>query len=97
VKTKFTPVPEVTVGQVIGAGTVTAISVSQSGKTTTFTCKNRRGGVTDLGRGTSTSIAVILCDYQPVEGDPAITVCVTHNPDLGLYGDEWCEQDKEGI
>jgi hypothetical protein len=30
------------------------------------------------------------CDYQPVEGDPAIRVCVTHDPEFGLYGDELC-------
>lgn len=30
------------------------------------------------------------CRYEPVEGDPAIRVCVTHDPDLGLYGDESC-------
>jgi hypothetical protein len=33
------------------------------------------------------------CNYQPVEGDPAIVVCVTHDPEFGLYGDEWCPQD----
>lgn len=36
------------------------------------------------------------CVYQTVEGDPAIRICVTHNPDFGLYGDEWCEHDREG-
>jgi hypothetical protein len=34
------------------------------------------------------------CDYQPVDGDPAIRVCATHDPELGLYGDERCAQDK---
>lgn len=30
------------------------------------------------------------CKYLPVPGDPAIRVCVTHDPDYGLYGDELC-------
>jgi hypothetical protein len=32
------------------------------------------------------------CDYQRVEGDPAIRVCLAHNPDFGLYDDEVCVQ-----
>lgn len=32
------------------------------------------------------------CEYQDVPGDPAIRVCVVHNPDFGLYGDEFCAQ-----
>lgn len=35
-----------------------------------------------------------LCDYKPVEGDPSVRVCMRHDPELGLYGDELCPQDK---
>lgn len=30
------------------------------------------------------------CVYQDVPDDPAIRVCVTHDPEFGLYGDEAC-------
>jgi hypothetical protein len=30
------------------------------------------------------------CAYQAFADDPAIRVCVTHNPEFGLYGDELC-------
>jgi hypothetical protein len=30
------------------------------------------------------------CDYRPVAGDPAIRVCAAHDPELGLYGGEFC-------
>jgi hypothetical protein len=36
------------------------------------------------------------CVYQrdPLNcGDAAIQVCLTHAPDFGLYGDEWCSKD----
>jgi hypothetical protein len=29
-------------------------------------------------------------DYQPVDGDLAIRICMIHNPELGVYGDEEC-------
>ena len=35
------------------------------------------------------------CVYQAVEGNPAIRVCVTHRPEYGLHGDEWCPWDTE--
>jgi hypothetical protein len=35
------------------------------------------------------------CEYVPVEGDPAIRVCVTHDPEFGLYGDELCRFDGQ--
>jgi hypothetical protein len=35
------------------------------------------------------------CVYEETDGDPAIVVCVTHDPDYGLYGDEWCPHDED--
>ena len=37
----------------------------------------------------------MTCRYEPVEGDPAIRICVTHDPELGLYGDELCRFDGQ--
>lgn len=34
--------------------------------------------------------------YEQVPGDPAIRVCVTHNPEFGLYGDEECHAGDPG-
>ena len=36
------------------------------------------------------------CRYAAVDGDPAIVVCLSHGADFGLYGDEWCDEDKDG-
>jgi hypothetical protein len=38
----------------------------------------------------------VRCDYQTVDGDPAIRVCATHGPEFGLYDDERCALDKGG-
>lgn len=35
------------------------------------------------------------CRYEPVEGAPAIRICVTHDPEFGLYGDELCRFDGQ--
>jgi hypothetical protein len=35
------------------------------------------------------------CKYEPVEGDPAIRICVTHDPEFGLFGDELCRFDGQ--
>jgi hypothetical protein len=37
----------------------------------------------------------MTCRYEPVEGDPAIRICVTHDPEFGLYGDELCRFDGQ--
>lgn len=42
-----------------------------------------------------TSKTTAQCQYEQVDGDPAIRVCVTHDPELGLYGDEWCPEDGQ--
>lgn len=90
-RAEFIPVTEVKTGQVISAGTVTAIRTSKSGKTVYLTCVSVTG-VQEWGHSAGIKVAVFTqpCDYQPAEGDPAIRVCVTHDPDLGLYGDEEC-------
>jgi hypothetical protein len=97
---EFTPVTQVKVGQVIGEGEVTAIRASKSGKTVYFTCVSVTGEK-EWGHSAGAKVAVFTqpaarCAYQPAEGDPAVRVCVTHDPGLGLYGDEWCAQDNGG-
>lgn len=97
-KAEFIPAAEVKIGQVIAVGTVTGIRRSKSGKTVYFTTRDASGERERAGRGTGTRVMVFAaapagpaaCDYQPAEGDPAIRVCVTHDRDLGLYGDEDC-------
>lgn len=98
---EFIPVTEVEVGQAIAAGTVTAIRYSKSRKTIYFTCRSA-AGEKEHGQSAANQTAVFTkgqpepaapCDYQPVDGDPAIRVCMTHDPELGLYGDEWCAHD----
>jgi hypothetical protein len=90
-RAELTPVTDVKVGMAISAGEVTGIRYSKSRKTIYFTCKSVTGekewGESAANR---TSVFTQPCDYQPVEGDPAVRVCVTHDPDLGLYGDEQC-------
>ena len=36
----------------------------------------------------------MTCIYQYVEGDPAIRVCITHDTDYGLYGEDYCPLDS---
>lgn len=97
-KAEFIPAAEVKVGQVIAVGTVTGIRHSKSGKTVYFTTRDAGGEKERAGRSTGTRVMVFAaapagpaaCDYQPAEGDPAIRVCVTHDRNLGLHGDEDC-------
>jgi hypothetical protein len=38
----------------------------------------------------------VRCMYREVPGDPAIVICRAHDPDAGLFGDEWCPKDPDG-
>jgi hypothetical protein len=101
---KSTPTPPASlkVGDVTVLGTVAKAPVfSTSGKTVTITIRKTDGTTTDYRKPAVNNVYVFTedqpaarCDYQQVDGDPAIRVCVTHDPEFGLYGDEWCAQDN---
>lgn len=45
---------------------------------------------TAAGAARAPSRRPAACRYEQDTGDPAVRVCLTHAPDLGLYGDEAC-------